>query len=164
MVPTATPGRAQILRWLEQVRDPEVPVLSVVELGVVRDVHVTNESVTVDITPTYSGCPALDVMKEDIIRTLRAHGVASVTVTTRFDETWTTDWLSEASREKLRQYGIAPPEPRTADLVSIGRAAVRCPRCDSSNTKRESQFGSTACKAIYVCQSCREPFDYFKPS
>jgi ring-1,2-phenylacetyl-CoA epoxidase subunit PaaD len=157
--------RAQILSWLEEVKDPEVPVLSVVELGVVRDVHLTADAVTVDITPTYSGCPALDVMSAEIRKTLEGHGIGAVVVRIRFDEVWTTEWMSAAAKEKLRAYGIAPPlSVSTEDqLVPLRRRlAVSCPLCGSSDTEQKSEFGSTACKAIFVCRSCREPFDYFK--
>jgi ring-1,2-phenylacetyl-CoA epoxidase subunit PaaD len=157
--------RAEVLRWLEAVKDPEIPVISVVELGVVRDVHIDGERVTVDITPTYSGCPAIALMASDIERTLRTHGVAEVQVRTRFEEVWTTDWLTQDAKEKLRSYGIAPPlrTDEGAGLVMLRRRLdVPCPLCGSHETEQKSEFGSTACKAIYVCKSCREPFDYFK--
>jgi ring-1,2-phenylacetyl-CoA epoxidase subunit PaaD len=156
---------SQILAWLDEVKDPEVPVLSVVELGVVRDVHIAGSRVVVDITPTYSGCPAMHVMEEDIVRTLRANGVEHVTVRTVFREPWTTDWMSAEAREKLRAYGIAPPlgTGEGDALVPLRRrASVPCPFCGSHHTSRQSEFGSTACKAIFVCSDCRQPFDYFK--
>ena len=148
------------------MKDPEVPVVSVVELGVVRDVLVEPNGVTVEITPTYSGCPAMRVMEEDIVASLAAHGVRDVTVRTVFREPWTTDWMSAAAKEKLRAYGIAPPhhtgEADTA-LVSLRRKlGIVCPFCGSHQTVLKSAFGSTACKAIYACGECRQPFDYFK--
>jgi ring-1,2-phenylacetyl-CoA epoxidase subunit PaaD len=166
MVPHETLTREQILDWLQEVKDPEVPVVSVVELGVVRDVLFEPNGVTVEITPTYSGCPAMRVMEEDIVATLAAHGVPGVTVRTVFREPWTTDWMSDTAKEKLRAYGIAPPHHTASTenvLVPIGRRrAVACPFCASQRTVLKSEFGSTACKAIYVCGDCRQPFDYFK--
>lgn len=158
--------REQVLEWLAEVKDPEVPVVSVVELGVVRDVRVTPDLVTVDITPTYSGCPAMKVMEEEIIATLAAHGVSRVEVHTIFDEAWTTEWMSEVAREKLRAYGIAPPRHlREGDdtLVPLRRKLViACPFCGAHETTLRSEFGSTACKAIHTCRACGNPFDEFK--
>jgi ring-1,2-phenylacetyl-CoA epoxidase subunit PaaD len=159
--------REQVLAWLEEVKDPEVPVLSVVELGVVRDVLFEGASVTVEITPTYSGCPAMRVMEDEILAALSGHGVTEPRVRTVFREPWTTDWMSDEAREKLRAYGIAPPSDSAAadgQLIPIRRrVAIPCPFCGSHRTKQESEFGSTACKAIWVCGDCRQPFDYFKP-
>jgi ring-1,2-phenylacetyl-CoA epoxidase subunit PaaD len=165
MMTAAQLTREQVLAWLEEVKDPEIPVLSVVELGVVRDVLLGEDGVIVEMTPTYSGCPALHVMEEEITSTLRAHGVASVEVRVVFREPWTTDWMSAEAKEKLRAWGIAPPLPERAgdDLVPLRRrAVVPCPYCASHETTQKSEFGSTACKAIFVCNSCRQPFDYFK--
>ncbi len=159
----------EVLGWLHEVKDPEVPVLSVVELGVVRNVHIDGEQVTVDITPTYSGCPALHVMEEEILAEIRSHGVSDVRVKTVFAEAWTTDWMTAESKEKLRAYGIAPPahvDPDASPLVQLRRGAahaIPCPFCGSHATTLRSEFGSTACKAIYSCTECRQPFDYFKP-
>lgn len=157
--------REQVLAWLEDVKDPEVPVLSVVELGVVRDVLLDEAGVTVEITPTYSGCPALHVMEEDIIAALASHGVHA-RVRTVFREAWTTDWMTDVAREKLRAYGIAPPHRVTVeghDLVPLRRSQpVSCPFCGSPRTVLKSEFGSTACKSIHACLECRQPFDYFK--
>lgn len=164
-MPTAHLTREQVLLWLEEVKDPDVPVLSVVELGVVRDVRVDARGVVVEMTPTYSGCPALHVMEEDIRAALRGHGIDQVDVRTVFREPWTTDWMSDEAKEKLRAYGIAPPlhEGEGEDLVALRRReTVPCPFCASHDTIRKSEFGSTACKAIFVCNSCRQPFDYFK--
>ena len=157
--------RDQVLDWLHEVKDPEIPVLSVVELGVVRDVRVEHGAVTVDITPTYSGCPAMRVMEDEIVATLAARGVTA-RVRTVFREAWTTDWMTPEAREKLRAFGIAPPgqaAPEGDRLVPLRRSvAVACPFCGSQRTVLRSEFGSTACKAIYSCADCRQPFDHFK--
>lgn len=161
-----TLSRDAIYSALDEVMDPEVPVISVVELGIVRDVEVTDEKVTVTVTPTYSGCPAMRVIEQDIQRALRELGCANVEVRTSYTPAWTTDWIPAEAREKLRAYGIAPPGPADHDaLVTIGRRrpAVRCPFCGSLDTQLRSEFGSTACKAIHVCGSCRQPFEEFKP-
>ncbi|MCA0376743.1 MAG: phenylacetate-CoA oxygenase subunit PaaJ [Gemmatimonadetes bacterium] len=150
---------------LETVPDPEVPVISVVELGVVRDVVVQGDGVTVTMTPTYSGCPAMREMEEDIRTALAAKGVAQVTVHTVLSPAWTTDWIGPAAREKLRAYGIAPPgKAEAGGLVTLTRARppVPCPFCGSSDTRLESEFGSTACKAIRFCRACQQPFEEFK--
>ncbi len=150
---------------LNEVKDPEVPVLSIVELGIVRGIELGDSGVIVTVTPTYSGCPAMAVIEHDIESALRAHGVEHVEVRTSFSPAWTTDWIPAAAREKLRAYGIAPPGPADHDApVAIGRRrpAVRCPYCGSTNTQMRSEFGSTACKAIHVCASCRQPFEEFK--
>ena len=153
---------------LGEVLDPEVPVLSVVELGIVREVQVTPDAVTVVVTPTYSGCPAIKVIEDDILAALRAHGHADARVRTTFSPPWTTDWIGEEARAKLRAYGIAPPTPTTdgGGLVQLlRRAAVSptaCPFCGSSRTTLRSEFGSTACKAMHYCDECRQPFEAFK--
>jgi ring-1,2-phenylacetyl-CoA epoxidase subunit PaaD len=151
---------------LQGVKDPEVPVLSVVELGIIRDVETTIDSVIVTVTPTYSGCPAMHAIEQDIEAALRAHGASLVEIRTTYTPAWTTDWITADAREKLRAYGIAPPGAADHDApVSIGRrrtAAVRCPYCGSLDTSLRSEFGSTACKAIHVCEQCRQPFEEFK--
>ncbi len=162
-----TPTREQVLGWLEDVKDPEVPVLSVVELGVVRDAAVaTDGAVTVTITPTYSGCPAMRVMEESIREALLMRGAPSVSVRTVFTPAWTTDWIPESARVKLEAYGIAPPGPAVADddLVPLRRAIAgpRCPFCKSPRTSLRSAFGSTSCKALWVCAECTQPFEAFK--
>lgn len=154
-----------ILDLLREVKDPEVPALDVVELGIVRAVTRSGASVRVDITPTYSGCPALKTIEDDIIATLASHGYSEVEVTTVYFPAWTTDWLSAEAKEKLRAYGIAPPHTVEAEpLVMLERArkAVQCPFCGSSSTEEKSEFGSTACKAIHFCNGCHQPFDSFK--
>lgn len=150
---------------LDEVKDPEVPVLSVVELGIVRGVEATERGVVVTVTPTYSGCPAMRVIEEEITAALLSHGVGQVEVRTTYTPAWTTDWIPAEAREKLRAYGIAPPAAADHEApVSIGRRrpAVRCPACGSMDTQVRSEFGSTACKSIHVCASCCQPFEEFK--
>ncbi len=163
---TAALSRDEIYAVLEEVKDPEVPVLSVVELGIVRDVESSDDRVVVTVTPTYSGCPAMRAIEDDITRALHDHGVQNVEVKTVFTPAWTTDWIPAPAREKLRAYGIAPPgmsDPEPT-LVHIGRRrpAVRCPYCGSMRTEMKSEFGSTACKSIHACRDCRQPFEEFK--
>ncbi len=153
---------------LAEVLDPEVPVLSVVDLGIVRDVREEGDTVVVDVTPTYSGCPAMRVIEEDITAALHKAGATSVRVNTVFQPAWTTDWISDDARERLRAYGIAPPTghaPVGSELIALQRRipVVPCPRCGSNRTEQRSEFGSTACKAIWTCNACGEPFDYLKP-
>lgn len=152
-----------IWNWLEDVSDPEVPVLSVVDLGVVRSVQFSNNKAEIVITPTYSGCPAMGVIETDIRSVLNEHGISEVLITTVLSPAWTTDWLSENGKRKLKEYGIAPPENEVDKSVLFAKpTVVPCPKCDSRNTRMVSQFGSTACKAHYQCNDCLEPFDYFK--
>lgn len=152
-----------IWRWLEDVPDPEVPVLSVVDLGVVRAVKLSGNRAKVTITPTYSGCPAMQVIETGIRSKLAEKGISEIEVETVLSPAWTTDWLSENGRRKLREYGIAPPENEVDKSVLFSEpTVVPCPRCNSRNTRMVSQFGSTACKAHYQCNECLEPFDYFK--
>ena len=152
-----------IWNYLEEVTDPEVPVLTIVDLGVVRSVSFTNNEFIITITPTYSGCPAMKVIEEDIISSLKSKGISNVKIELTLAPAWTTDWLTEAGRNKLREYGIAPPENEVDKSVLFSEPTiVTCPLCKSRNTKMVSQFGSTACKAHYQCNECLEPFDYFK--
>lgn len=156
---------AQVMQWLHAVPDPEIPVISVVDLGIVREVTIQAETCVVTITPTYSGCPAMREIEEDVISVLRGKGLEDVRVEITLTPAWTTDWMSERGREALRGYGIAPPMQRAVDVSGITRRhepPVPCPQCGSSNTRLISRFGSTACKALYRCQGCGEPFDYFK--
>jgi ring-1,2-phenylacetyl-CoA epoxidase subunit PaaD len=141
------------------VSDPEIPVLSLLDLGVVRDVSIHGGKVSVTITPTYAGCPAMAAMRADIESTLAAAGYAEVEVRQTLSPAWSTDWMTQRGREKLRDYGIAPPQPVARGQQGEG---TECPRCRSDNVKKISEFGSTACKALYQCRDCREPFDYFK--
>jgi ring-1,2-phenylacetyl-CoA epoxidase subunit PaaD len=149
---------------LEEVNDPEVPVLSVIDLGIIRDVKKNGGQMEIVITPTYSGCPAMDVIRTNIRMELLQHGYENVAITTILSPAWTTDWMSEAGKEKLKQYGIAPPNPKqqVCRTELFAEEAIQCPQCSSYNTKRISEFGSTACKALYQCNDCHEPFDYFK--
>lgn len=145
------------------VVDPEVPVLTIEDLGVLRDVQVTDETVEVVITPTYSGCPAMDMIAIEVDLALEKAGFARRKVTLSLSPAWTTDWMSEAGKEKLRAYGIAPPAGRAQGRGALfGVDEIACPHCGSGETERVSEFGSTACKALWRCRACREPFDYFK--
>ena len=145
------------------VPDPEVPVLTIEDLGVLRDVTVSDGgTVEVVITPTYSGCPAMDAIRDDVLSALRSNGFPDVKVRRVLSPAWTTDWLSEAGRRKLVDYGIAPPTGRRPAGPVPLTLAVRCPRCGSTDTRELSRFGSTACKALWKCRSCAEPFDHFK--
>ena len=144
---------------LSSVVDPEIPVLTLQDLGVLRDISIENGTIKVTITPTYAGCPAMDTMRADIEATLAMAGYEQVTVQQSLSPAWTTDWMSENGREKLRAYGIAPPANTTCGQTT---GTIECPQCKSSDVKLISEFGSTACKALYQCQDCREPFDYFK--
>lgn len=145
--------REQILDWLSDVADPEIPVLTIMDLGIVRDVD-CSDGVTVSLTPTYSGCPATEAIEASVVAALEDRGVADVRIKRVLSPPWTTDWISNEGREKLRIYGIAPPERR--------KRPIACPRCNSTTTERVSEFGSTACKASYKCLECLEPFEYFK--
>ena len=154
---------SDIRALLEQVKDPEIPVISIRELGVLRDVKVEDGLVEVVITPTYSGCPAMDVMRQDVEKVLRDAGIERFSVKQVLSPAWSTDWISEGGRKKLLEYGIAPP-PHTSDIRALkgGIPVTVCPQCGSSDTVLVSQFGSTPCKALYKCNSCQEPFDLFK--
>lgn len=159
------PRKEDIFRILEEVTDPEIPVLTIQDLGIVRAVHIEPDgTIEVVITPTYSGCPAMNAIEINIRAELQEKGYDPVKVTTVLSPAWTTAWMSEAGREKLRAYGIAPPLEDTADKNALfaDEKEVPCPHCGSHHTKLVSQFGSTACKALYQCQDCLEPFDYFK--
>ncbi|MCR9172938.1 MAG: phenylacetate-CoA oxygenase subunit PaaJ [bacterium] len=153
----------EIWGYLEEVFDPEVPVLTVVDLGVVRDVELNGDACKVTITPTYSGCPAMKRIEDDIVEKLNEKGIENVTVELVLAPAWTTDWLSENGKRKLKEYGIAPPENEPDKSVLFADPiVVPCPKCNSKDTRLVSQFGSTACKAHYQCNECLEPFDYFK--
>lgn len=144
------------------VHDPEVPVLTIEDLGVLRDVREDGDRVSVTITPTYSGCPAMDTIRQDLVLALSAAGYRSVDVTTVLSPAWTTDWMSDEGKRKLEEYGIAPPTGRAAVGPLRIQLGVRCPRCNSLRTREITRFGSTSCKALYECQACLEPFDHFK--
>ncbi len=147
---------------LEAVVDPEIPVLTIADLGVLRDVAVRDGRVEMAITPTYSGCPAMNMIAVDIDVALRRAGIMGAQVRTVLSPAWTTDWLSDQGRRKLTEYGIAPPQPGGGRRALFGLDTVPCPRCGSTDTVQLAEFGSTSCKALWRCQSCREPFDYFK--
>ena len=169
-------SRDMLFSWLGDVMDPEVPVVSIVDLGILRDVQwldTAHTTAVVTVTPTYSGCPATEVIAQSIREALHAHGVAKVEVRTQLSPAWTTDWMTPRGRDALRAYGIAPPAARAPgadgtqviDIAALlpSKVIVPCPQCDSRKTRLLSQYGSTACKALYQCNSCLEPFDYFKP-
>lgn len=158
------PSLERVWSWLGEVPDPEIPAISVVDLGIVRDVAVEAGELVVTITPTYSGCPATDVIAGDIEQALRDRGLERFRLETRISPPWTTDWISKGGRERLKAYGIAPPLKVESLQKRLGgdRPAISCPRCGSENTQRVSEFGSTPCKAHYKCAECLEPFDYFK--
>jgi ring-1,2-phenylacetyl-CoA epoxidase subunit PaaD len=163
---------AQVWDWLGQVTDPEIPVISIVDLGIVRDVEWQDDECVVTITPTYSGCPAMQVIAESVTEALHSHGVPNVRLVNQLSPAWTTDWMSDAGKAALKGYGIAPPAQQVIDIsglhAGVKRGAlapkltVACPNCGSTHTELTSQFGSTPCKALYKCLDCREPFDYFK--
>ncbi|MFE7197422.1 1,2-phenylacetyl-CoA epoxidase subunit PaaD [Microbacterium oxydans] len=160
---TLTPTQAA-WRIAASVPDPEVPVLTIEDLGVLRAVEVDGTTVHVDITPTYSGCPAMDTIRDDVVLALTAAGFDEVFVRLVLSPAWTTDWMTQAGKTKLAEYGIAPPSGRAAVSTGPIRLAlsVRCPRCGSLDTREVSHFGSTSCKALFECRACLEPFDHFK--
>jgi len=152
-----------IMGYLEEICDPEIPVLSIVDLGIVRAIHLKKDiagdiEIEVVITSTYTGCPAMDMIATEIRVMLATLGFKKITVTQSLSPAWTTDWMTESGKQKLNAYGIAPPDKR----FSIPEDGVACPQCNSLHTKLLSEFGSTACKALYQCGDCKEPFDYFK--
>jgi ring-1,2-phenylacetyl-CoA epoxidase subunit PaaD len=155
----------EIWTLMGTVMDPEVPVLSVTDLGIIRDVRIEKDEAMITITPTYSGCPAMDMIAANIRMALLENGFQKVKIHTVLSPAWTTDWMSEEGKQKLKAYGIAPPNPKQQvcrqDLFTP-EEAVQCPHCSSHHTHRISEFGSTACKSLYRCDDCKEPFDYFK--
>jgi ring-1,2-phenylacetyl-CoA epoxidase subunit PaaD len=155
--------KAYVWEVLERISDPEIPVLSVVDLGVIRDVIPKGNGFEILITPTYSGCPAMNMIEAEILATMKTMGIEA-TVKLILSPAWTTDWMSEKGKQKLKAYGIAPPEDEDISMNTLfGKShQVECPHCKSRNTELISQFGSTACKALYKCGDCLEPFDYFK--
>ena len=158
----AAVSREQVLEWLADVPDPEIPVVSIMDLGIVRDVQ-CNGRVVVSLAPTYSGCPATEAIEANVVAALQERGIVDVSIKRVLSPPWTTDWISAAGCEKLREYGIAPPAQGASkrDLLGAGQV-VPCPRCASQQTELVSEFGSTACKASYRCTDCLEPFEYFK--
>jgi ring-1,2-phenylacetyl-CoA epoxidase subunit PaaD len=168
-LPTRTDGQAAavdpaaVRAVVAEVPDPEIPVLTIDDLGILRDVHVDDDGhVDVTITPTYSGCPAMDTIRADVTGALRERGYDDVSVSLVLSPAWTTDWMSDSGRRKLAEFGIAPPAPRPADGPVALALSVRCPQCGSPDTRELSRFGSTACKSLWACNACREPFDHFK--
>jgi ring-1,2-phenylacetyl-CoA epoxidase subunit PaaD len=155
----------KIWKLLGQVSDPEVPVLSIIDLGIVRNVKINDEEIEVIITPTYSGCPAMDVISMSIKMILLEHGYRKIKITSVLSPAWTTDWMSDHGKQKLKAFGIAPPTSKQQVChteLFHDEQAIQCPKCNSFNTRVISKFGSTACKALYQCNDCLEPFDYFK--
>lgn len=170
MSAAALPSTDEVWRWLADVPDPEIPVVSLTDLGIIRCVAHEGDTLVVTLTPTYSGCPATSIIALDVETALRERGVEKLRVERRLSPAWTTDWITAEAREKLRDYGIAPPIDGTAadgqrkalQMLSGSNMVVACPRCGSHDTEKISQFGSTPCKAHYRCKACLEPFDYFK--
>lgn len=155
-------SKEKIISLLSEIPDPEIPVISIQELGILRDVVVNGNEVEVIITPTYSGCPAMKQIENDVMALLKKNDIENGKVKMVYHPAWTTDWIPEEAREKLRKYGITPPEKTSMDKGALMGKKKACPHCGSENTEMVSQFGSTACKALYKCLDCREPFDYFK--
>jgi ring-1,2-phenylacetyl-CoA epoxidase subunit PaaD len=154
-----------VLYYLSEINDPEIPVVNIVELGIVRNVSASKEKVDVEITPTYSGCPAIHTIKEEIIEKLDSKGFQNINLRTVYSPSWTTDWITDEAREKLRKYGISTPPKNISMLQSSTLLEVRfvhCPFCNSGNTVIRSSFGSTACKSFYFCNSCNQMFEHFK--
>lgn len=157
--------KSEIKGHLSEICDPEIPVLNIQELGVLRDVDVTDGGVKVTITPTYSGCPAMEFFETEIHSKLNSLGYKQVEIDVKYAPAWTTDWMSDAAKEKLKAYGIAPPEKKCSTKMKLFQdelQEVHCPRCSGVETTLTSQFGSTACKALYYCNACQEPFEHFK--
>ena len=154
----------QIEQIISNIPDPEIPVITIKELGVLRKIEQIDDKIIVTITPTYSGCPAMDRFQKDIKEQLEALKVSSFEIQLQYDPAWTTDWITDFAKEKLKKYGIAPPAHSTSyKTILLGqKQVVPCPRCNSKETKLVSQFSSTACKAMYQCEDCLEPFEYFK--
>jgi ring-1,2-phenylacetyl-CoA epoxidase subunit PaaD len=154
-------NKEEIITILSEVKDPEIPVLTISDLGILRQVEYSDDAVRIQITPTYSGCPAMEIIQEDIRAELAKHGLKNVEIKQVLSPAWTSDWMSESGKEKLRAYGIAAPASHACFLTGEDQPES-CPLCQSKNIEMISRFGSTACKALYRCLDCREPFDYFK--
>ena len=160
---SSAPDIDKIWSIISDIPDPEIPVITLTDLGIIKAVSIEDGMVLVTITPTYIGCPAMKVFEDDIVTKLNEHGYEKVKVNTVLSPAWTTDWMTEEGRKKLKDYGISPPVG-TSDKTALQREkkAIQCPRCNSMNTEMISQFGSTPCKSLYKCLECKEPFDYFK--
>ncbi len=161
MVNDTTYTENDIWQLLGEIKDPEIPVLTVHDLGIIRNVELKDNKCIVTITPTYSGCPAMNVIAVNIYNTLSKKGIKNIRVNTVLTPAWTTDWMSDEAKAKLQKYGIAPPQGNKGGLLNK-ETSVKCPHCGSENTELKSQFGSTACKALFHCRDCHEPFEYFK--
>jgi ring-1,2-phenylacetyl-CoA epoxidase subunit PaaD len=165
MVREMEASKEKIIEYLEEITDPEIPVLNIVELGIVRDARHNSDSVQVEITPTYSGCPAMKVIENAVLSTLQEKGFENVSVKIIYSPPWTSDWLTDEARQKLKDYGIAPPEKggklNWMPFSNVNKK-VTCPFCDSVETELTSEFGSTACKSLYYCNNCQQPFEHFK--
>lgn len=157
------PTNDQLYAWLEEVKDPEIPVLSLVDLGVITRVAIDGLNVTIEMTPTFVGCPALDMMKQEIEEKLKSHGIKEVTILVTFREPWSSDKISEKGKQALKKFGLAPPPDNRLfiDLEVLEHAI--CPRCDGTNTEVKNTFGPTLCRSIHYCHDCREAFEQFKP-
>lgn len=164
IINTSSTNKTKLKVWeiLSSVNDPEIPVVSIIDLGILRAVKVQDEIIEVIITPTYSGCPAMDFIGMNIRKALSENGFNNIKITYHLSPAWTTDWMTEEGKKKLKMYGIAPPVAKSFDKNYLENIEVECPHCHSMNTSLISQFGSTACKALYKCNDCAEPFDYFK--
>ena len=158
------PSLEQVWEWLDAIPDPEIPVISLVDLGIIRNVEWNDDTLVVSVTPTYSGCPATSFINMEIETALRGHGIEKLELKRQLSPAWTTDWLSSKGTAKLEEYGIAPPVEGSADkrVLFAEPPVVKCPRCKSKNTHMVSMHGSTACKSAYTCKDCLEPFEYFK--
>ena len=154
--------KEEIFNILSVIPDPEIPVVNIFEMGMLRDVLISDKGYEIILTPTYSGCPAMGIIEQDIKMTLAANGVFPVTVKLVYDPAWTTDWMSEVAKQKLKIYGIAPPLHSSCNQDIFANNIIKCPRCQSGDTVLLSRFGSTACKSLYKCNDCKEPFEYFK--
>jgi len=159
---TTVHTRDEILKMLSVIPDPEIPVVSIYEMGMLRDVIISERGYEIVLTPTYSGCPAMGIIEQDIKMMLDSNKVFPVSVKMVYDPAWTTDWMSDAAKEKLRHYGIAPPLHSSCMQDEFTNNIIRCPRCNSEDTVLLSRFGATACKSLYKCNACKEPFEYFK--
>lgn len=155
--------KEQILDWLYEVKDPEIPVISLVDLGVIRDIRIATDKVTVEMTPTFVGCPAMDYMQQDVIDVLNKHGIENVDAHISFESSWNSNMITERGRKQLKEFGLAPPTKHNL-IVDIGiLEQAECPVCSSNDTTLKSPFGPTACRSIHYCNSCQETFEQFKP-
>jgi len=155
--------KEEILQWLEEVKDPEIPVLSLIDLGVIREVKLEDEIVTVEMTPTFAGCPAMDYMKNDVIRVLNEHGIENPIVNVSFKSQWNSDMISEKGRRALKDFGLAPPAKHNLIVDIDILRDIQCPYCNSKNTELKTPFGPTLCRAIHYCNNCHQAFEQFKP-